>query len=67
VVSPLAGPRPVDDAGSQEAGQRAAAGAKRYERRSRLARANDAVLIAVLVVPQLVWLAVVVYLLHRHA
>jgi hypothetical protein len=57
----------VDEAASQSARDRAAAGVTQYERRSRLARANDAVLIAVLVVPQFVWLAVVVYLLHRHA
>lgn len=34
---------------------------------SRLVRLNDAALITLLVVPQLVWLGLVVYLLHRNA
>jgi hypothetical protein len=35
-------------------------------RRSRLFRLNDAALIVLLMVPQLVWLGVVAYLLNRH-
>jgi hypothetical protein len=50
----------VSEATSAGAGHRARS-------TSRLVRLNDAALVALLVVPQLAWLAVVVYLLHRHA
>jgi hypothetical protein len=52
-------PRPGDDGGmgvSYHSGEQ-----------SRLRRVNDAVLIAVIALPQIVWLAVVAYLLHRRA
>jgi hypothetical protein len=54
--------------GSLTAGLRRADGTRPTEGlpESRLFRVNDSVLIALLVVPQLVWLGLVAYLLHLH-
>lgn len=67
MVSPLAGPRRVDEAGSADTGHDGPWEGRERKPASRLRSANDAVLLSVLVVPQLLWLVVVIYLLHRHA
>jgi hypothetical protein len=61
VHSPLGRPgSSVDEVASADAGYLP-------QPRSRLVRLNDAALITLLVVPQLIWLGLVVYLLHRNA